>query len=161
MLYCIYVCVPHFYDLSALVCCWSSVYIRRSIYKSLNVWPFDYTAVAVSGKVELSLTGFGDCCYSNWPSSVGPQSLCNQSFGGVFVLSRCFLDVSVGVGAFVIGLSQISSLFSYIQLSREKGRDLSQSYDKSPYTYRNVKRAKWQHKQRHKKVRLNSGCGPT
>ena len=39
---------------------------------------------------------------------------------------------------------------------REKGRDLTQSYDKSPYTNRNVKRAKWQHKQRHKKVRLNS-----
>ena len=31
---------------------------------------------------------------------------------------------------------------------REKGRDLTQSYDKSPYTNRNVKRAKWQHKQR-------------
>ena len=44
---------------------------------------------------------------------------------------------------------------------REKGRDLTQSYDKSPYTIRNVKRVKWQHKQRHKKVRLNSGCGPT
>ena len=44
---------------------------------------------------------------------------------------------------------------------REKGTDLTQSYDKSPYTNRNVKRAKWQHKQRHKKVRLNSGCGPT
>ena len=35
--------------------------------------------------------------------------------------------------------------------SREKGRYLTQSYDKSPYTNRNVKRAKWQHKQRHKK----------
>ena len=36
-------------------------------------------------------------------------------------------------------------------MSREKGRDLTQSYDKSPYTNRNVKRAKLQHKQRHKK----------
>ena len=34
-------------------------------------------------------------------------------FGGVFMLSCCFLDLSVGVGAFVIGLSQISSFFSY------------------------------------------------
>ena len=34
---------------------------------------------------------------------------------------------------------------------REKGRDLTQSYDKIPYTNKNVKRAKWQHKQRHKK----------
>ena len=48
-----------------------------------------------------------------------------------------------------------------VNISKEKGRDLTQSYDKSPYTNRNVKRAKWQHKQRHKKVRLNSGCGPT
>ena len=44
---------------------------------------------------------------------------------------------------------------------RKKRRDLTQSYDKSPYTNRNVKRAKWQHKQRHKKVRLHSGCRPT
>ena len=31
------------------------------------------------------------------------------------MLSRCFLDFSVGVEAFVIGLSQISSFFSYVQ----------------------------------------------
>ena len=37
---------------------------------------------------------------------------------------------------------------------REKGRYLTQSYDKSPYTSRNVKRAMLQHKQRHKKVRF-------
>ena len=30
------------------------------------------------------------------------------------MLSRCFLDFAVGVGAFVIGLSQISSFFSYM-----------------------------------------------
>ena len=40
-----------FYDLSA----WGGrlfvVYIRRFIYNFLNVCPFDYTAVAVSGKV--------------------------------------------------------------------------------------------------------------
>ena len=29
------------------------------------------------------------------------------------MLSRCFLDCSVGVGVFVTGLSQISSFFSY------------------------------------------------
>ena len=46
-----------------------------------------------------------------------PKSVLNRCvievFGGVFMLSRCFLDFSVGVGAFVIGLSQISSFFSY------------------------------------------------
>ena len=35
-------------------------------------------------------------------------------------------------------------------LLRQKVGDLTQSYDKSPYTNRNVKRAKWQHKQRQK-----------
>ena len=45
--------------------------------------------------------------------------------------------------------------------TRLKGRDLTQSYDKSPYINRNVKRAKWQHKQRHKKVWLHSDCGLT
>ena len=34
-----------------------------------------------------------------------------EGFGGVFVLSRFFLDFSVGVGAFVIGPCQISSFF--------------------------------------------------
>ena len=45
-----------------------------------------------------------------------PKSVHNRCeidvFGGVFVLSRCFFDFSVGVGAFVIGLTQISSFFS-------------------------------------------------
>ena len=36
-----------------------------------------------------------------------------EVFGGVFVLSRCFLDFSVGVRAIVIRLSQISSFFFY------------------------------------------------
>ena len=50
------VCVPHFYDLPALVGCWSSVSIRRIIYKVLNVRPFDYTAFAVRGNVVCPLT---------------------------------------------------------------------------------------------------------
>ena len=36
-----------------------------------------------------------------------------EYFGGVFGLSHCLLDFSVGVRAFIIGLSQISSFFSY------------------------------------------------
>ena len=45
-----------------------------------------------------------------------PKSVRNSCvikvFGGVFMLSRCFLDSSVGVWVFVTGLSQISSFFS-------------------------------------------------
>ena len=36
-----------------------------------------------------------------------PISAYNQSFRGVFMLSRCFLDLSVDEEAFVIGLSRI------------------------------------------------------
>ena len=47
-----------------------------------------------------------------------------------------------------------SQICVFVLYLKEKGRDLAQSYDKSPYTSRNVKGAKWQHKQRHKKVRF-------
>ena len=63
-------------------------------------------------------------------------------------------------GKFINDAEHIYNLITLDEI-REKGRDLTQSYDKSPYTSKNVKRAKWQHTQRHKKVRLQSGCGPT
>ena len=40
-----------------------------------------------------------------------------EVFGGVFVLSLSFFDISVGVKAFVIELIQLSSLFSIVYLS--------------------------------------------
>ena len=48
-----------------------------------------------------------------------PKSVRNRCvielFVALFVLSLClFFDISVGVGAFVIRLSQISSFFSYV-----------------------------------------------
>ena len=52
-----------------------------------------------------------------------PKSVRNSCvikvFGGVFMLSRWFLDCSVGVGGFVTGLSQISSFFSYNQVTSD------------------------------------------
>ena len=79
--------------------------------------PFDYTAYVVSWKVGLPETRF------NHTSRVTiviptdrPKSARNRCvievFGGVFVFSRCCLDFSVGVEAFVIGLSQISFFFT-------------------------------------------------
>ena len=43
--------------------------------------------------------------------------------------------------------------------SGEKEIDLTQSYDKSLYISRNVKRAKWQHQQRHKKFDYTAIAG--
>ena len=34
----------------------------------------------------------------------------------------------------------------YIKVTREKDGDLTQSYDKNPFTDRNTNKAKWQHK---------------
>ena len=49
-----------------------------------------------------------------------PKSVRNSCvikvFGGVFMLSRCFLDCSVGVRVFVTGLSQISSFFPRLHI---------------------------------------------
>ena len=109
----IYVCVPHFYDLSALVGCWSSVSIRRIIYKCLNVCPFDYMVVCGWALVNR----FN---HTSWVTAVTPtdrpksvrNSCVIKVFGGVFMLSRCFFYCSVDVGVFVTGLSQISSFFS-------------------------------------------------
>ena len=67
--------------------------------------PFDYTAFVVSGKVGRPSTGL--------TTRVGWQSVRNRCVieVGIFVMSRCFLDFSVGVVAFVIGLNHISSFF--------------------------------------------------
>ena len=55
--------------------------------------------------------------HTSWVTAVTPtdrpksvrNSCVIKVFGGVFMLSRCFLDCSVGVGVFVTG---ISSFFS-------------------------------------------------
>ena len=58
----------------------------------------------------------GDCWVTptDRPKSVRNRCV-NKVFGGVFMLSRCFWDFSVVVGASGIGLSQISS-FSHTPL---------------------------------------------
>ena len=43
---------------------------------------------------------------------------------------------------------------------REKERDLTQSYDKSPYTQKS-KKQRDNTKKRHQKLRLHNDCGPT
>ena len=73
---------------------------------------FDFTAVAGSGKV-------GPVNQLATPSVVTPtdrpksvRNICViELFVALFVLSLCPFDISVGIGAFVIGLSQISSPF--------------------------------------------------
>ena len=61
-----------------------------------------------------------------------PKSVRNRCvielFMALFVLSLCPFDISVGVGAFVIKLSQISSFFFlYVQSKIEVPRDVRNS----------------------------------
>ena len=106
-----------FYDLSAWGGCWFDVYIRRFIYKFLNVCPFDYTVVAGSGKVGP----VNQVNHTSWVAVVTPtdrpKSVRNRClielFCGVVCVVTARFDISVGVGAFVIGLSQISLLFVF------------------------------------------------
>ena len=71
----IYVCVPHFYDLSALVGCWSSFSIKRTIYTFLKCVSFWLHGCC--GKWEgwalvtrYNHTSWDDCliCVSNFVS---------------------------------------------------------------------------------------------
>ena len=60
--------------------------------------------------------------YTSWVAVVTPtdrpksvQNYCViELFVALFVLSLCLFDISIGVGAFVLGLSQISSFFAHI-----------------------------------------------
>ena len=49
----------------------------------------------------------------------------NNFFVALFVLSLCPFDISVGVGAFVIGLSQISSFFFQLNKTNTSDKDLN------------------------------------
>ena len=75
---------------------------------------FDDTSCAVSGEVEPPLTGLNTPC---WWLSLPQMTVLSWStiegFGRVCLLPQCFLFFSGSVGAFVIGLSQISSLLSF------------------------------------------------
>ena len=101
-------------------------------------------------------SGWNHC---DWYMPIHPsfsKPVCSRYFRGRNVIVK--LDGSLNMLSWIFRfLCPFLEFYGSLKL-REKGRDLTQSYDKSPYTNRNVKRAKWQHKQRHKKVRLNSGC---
>ena len=72
----------------------------------------------ISKSIFESTSGVTAVTPTNCPKSVRNRSVI-KVFGGVFMLSRCFLDFSVGVGVFVTGLSQISSFFSLISRNAE------------------------------------------
>ena len=100
--------------LFALVGCWSSIFIRSIVDKFLNVSLFDKTFCGEWGDWDSvnRFDGFNVLSHSANRRVI-------EGFCGIFVLSLCFIDFSVDVTAFVIGMSQISSLFSSILLKQD------------------------------------------
>ena len=106
-----------FYDLFAWCGCWFVVYIREvylHIFKCVSFWLHGCCGEWEEGPVNRLTTPVG------WPvvtptdrtKSVRNRCLI-EVFMALFVLSLCPFDISVGVGAFVTGLSQISSFLSW------------------------------------------------
>ena len=92
------------------------LYYKQYFYRAMYTWLHDFC-----GEWEgWALVNWFN--HTSWVPAVTPtdrpksvhNSCVIKVFGGVFMLSRCFLDCSVGVGVFVTGLSQISSFFSYL-----------------------------------------------
>ena len=75
-----------FYDLSAWGGCLFDVYIRRFIYKCLNICLFDCTAVAGSGKV-----GPVNRLTTSWVAVV------TQTYRPKSVRNRCVIELFSGV----------------------------------------------------------------
>ena len=75
------------YDLSAWGGCWFIVYIRRIIYKFINVCPFDYTAVAGNGKVGT----VNQVNHTSWVAVV------TQNYRLMSVRNRCVIELLCGV----------------------------------------------------------------
>ena len=96
-----------------MVCClYKEVYLQ--IFKRAS---FDFTAVAGSGKVGP----VHQVNHTSWEAVLTPtdrpKSVHNRCvielFCGVVCVAAWPFDISVGERAFVVGLSQISTFFSY------------------------------------------------
>ena len=81
-------------EISAWSGCWFDVYIRRFIYKFLNVCPFDYTAVAGSGKVGP----VNQVNHTSWVAVVTPTDRPKS------VRNRCLIELFCGVVCVVTAL---------------------------------------------------------
>ena len=99
------------------VCClYKEVYLQ--IFELVSFW---LHGLCGSGKIWP----VNQVNHTSWVAIVTPtdrpKSVRNRSvielFVALFVMSFCPFDISVGVGAFVIGLNQISSFFSYDEKS--------------------------------------------
>ena len=96
-----------------LVCClYKEVYLQ--VFKRVSFWLHGCCGSGKVGPVnQVNHTSWvAIVTPTNRPKSVRNRSVTNF-FVALFVLSFCPVDISVGVEAFVIGLGQISSFFSY------------------------------------------------
>ena len=121
--------MTYFLWLLCLGGCWFVAYIRRFIYKIVKCMFFWLHSCC--GKWEGWARKL--VYHTSWVAVViptdRPRSVRNRCvieyFVALFVLSLCPFDISVGVGASVIGLSQISFFFVLIVFHNHRGIPLS------------------------------------
>ena len=102
------------YGLSTLLGGWSSIFIRRIVYKFwiyMSCWLHSFCGNC-KGLDPVNRFNHISVLAVVTPTD-RPKSVCNRCvieyFGGVFVLALYIMEFPVGVRAFVIGLSQIIS----------------------------------------------------
>ena len=93
-------------------------YIHKTYILRFVGWCFHKSEIIHENCVKIR--SYQINVHSVEPSRDRPKSVRNrcviEAFGVVFILSRCFLDFSVSVGAFVIGLSQIFPFFTWLHV---------------------------------------------
>ena len=99
--------VYRFYDLSAWGCCWFVVYKMWFIYKVLNVGPFDYTAVAGSGKVGPVNQHNHTSCVAVVTPSNRPKSVRNRCIIELFCCVVCVVSPFDRLPSYGIYISQL------------------------------------------------------
>ena len=78
----------------------------------------------------------------------------------LFQFCKLFFTIKLPILVKLIKKTRLFTSFRIIHLYREKEGDLTQSYDKTPYTNRKFENQGTTHK-RHQKLRLHNDCEPT
>ena len=150
--------------------CQTSTWTKSIIWKQQQVhWKSDISRTKSGINSSADLTLPHRSTFKDAPALVA----CNCSFS-----SKIFLMSTVGYFGptetmmfdvryhFLVSV-KVSRLLntSSISLTKFRNRDKKEEIWLSPMTKAptptEMSKGQWQHKQRHKKVRLNSGCGPT
>ena len=118
-----------------------------------------YRPIKFLSDLTVGPTYFAKYVYAaaSFAAIVESRYLCND-MQNVFLF---FLYEDIICNRQILFSANVDILHCSDAFTERKGRDLTQPYDRSPYTDRKIQKATWQHKERHQKLRLHNDCGPT